>query len=70
MNYVRFFVYENISNLKFRFKWQESDAADGFDPPFSVDNIRITSPTNACVPPTVNAGISASICVGQSIDLG
>ena len=63
-------IYENISNLKFRFKWQESDAADGFDPPFSVDNIRITSPTNACVPPTVNAGISASICVGQSIDLG
>lgn len=53
-----------------RFKWQETDAADGFDPPFSIDNIQITTPNTACVSPVVDAGISTTICLGQSLNLG
>ena len=63
-------IYENIPNLKMRFKWQETDAADGFDPPFSIDNIQITTPNTACVSPVVDAGISTTICLGQSLNLG
>jgi PKD repeat protein len=62
--------YENITSLKLRFKWQESDAADGFDPPFSVDNIRITTPSTACIAPTVNAGTASAICSGASVNIG
>ena len=62
--------YENIANFKMRFKWQESNANNGVDPPFSIDNIRITTPTGACTPPTVNAGTAATICVGQTANLG
>ena len=63
-------IYENIANLKMRFKWQESDASDGFDPPFSVDNIRITTPNTGCTPPTVNAGTASAICAGASVNIG
>ena len=63
-------IYENIPNLKMRFKWQETDAADGFDPPFSIDNIQITTPNIACVSPVVDAGISTTICLGQILNLG
>jgi hypothetical protein len=62
--------YQNISNFKLRFRWSESDAADGFDPPFSIDNIRITTPNSGCIPPTVNAGLAASICSGETVNLG
>ncbi len=61
--------YLNIPNFKIRFRWLES-AVSGFDPPFSIDNIRLTSPISTCTPPTVNAGANVSICAGQSTTLG
>ena len=62
--------YLNIPNFKVRFRWIESNAAAGFDPPFSVDNIRLTAPTSTCTPPTVSAGTAASICAGESVTIG
>lgn len=61
--------YLNIANFKIRFRWVES-AVSGFDPPFSIDNIRLTAPTATCTPPTVNAGTNVSICAGQSTVIG
>lgn len=62
--------YLNIPNFKIRFRWVESNAAAGFDPPFSIDNIRLTAPTSTCTPPTVSAGSNVSICSGQSTTIG
>jgi hypothetical protein len=60
----------NIPNFKIRFRWIESNSGAGLDPPFSVDNIRLTSPTSTCTPPTVSAGSNVSICSGQSTTIG
>lgn len=60
----------NIANFKIRFRWIESNAAAGLDPPFSIDNIRLTAPTSTCTPPTVSAGSNVSICSGQSTTIG
>ena len=62
--------YENIANFRMRFKWQEANASNGVDPPFSIDNIRITTPTAGCIPPTVSAGSATGICIGQTANLG
>ena len=62
--------YLNIPNFKIRFRWVESNAAAGLDPPFSIDNIRLTAPTSTCTPPTVSAGSNVSICLGQSTSIG
>ena len=62
--------YQNISTFKMRFKWQESSTSNGVDPPFSVDNIKLTVPSGACTPPTVSAGTNVSICPGGSIAIG
>ena len=61
--------YLNIPNFKIRFRWVES-VVSGFDPPSSIDNIRLTSPTATCTPPTVNAGANVSICAGQPTTIG
>jgi hypothetical protein len=57
-------TYQNISNFKMRFRWVESNAANGLDPAFSVDNIKLSTNSTVCVPPTVSAGSAASICGG------
>ncbi len=62
--------YQNISTFKMRFKWVETDNGDGVDPPFSVDNIKLTVATSSCTPPTVSAGSNVSICPGGSIAIG
>ncbi|MEZ5173000.1 MAG: PKD domain-containing protein [Bacteroidia bacterium] len=62
--------YWNISNFKMRFRWVESNAAAGNDPPFTVDNIQITTPGSVCTPPTVSAGSNVSICAGGSTSIG
>ena len=61
--------YLNIPNFKIRFRWVES-VVSGFYPPFSIDNIRLTSPTATCTPPTVNAGANVSICAGLPTTIG
>lgn len=62
--------YWNIPNLQIRFRWVESNAAAGADPAFNIDNIQITTPSQTCTPPTVDAGADVSICAGEDIDLG
>ncbi len=62
--------YQNISTFKMRFKWVESSSFDGVDPPFSIDNIKLTVATSSCTPPTVSAGSDVSICPGGSIAIG
>jgi hypothetical protein len=63
-------TFQNISNFKMRFRWIESNASNGLDPAFSVDNIKLSTNSAVCVPPTVNAGNNVSICGGQSVTLG
>ena len=62
--------YENIANLKFRYKWVESNSSNGQDPAFSIDNIRLSVPSGTCTPPTVSAGTATSICAGASTTIG
>ncbi|MFN5371913.1 MAG: hypothetical protein ACK5B6_10660, partial [Bacteroidia bacterium] len=63
-------VYQNISNFKIRFRWVESNASDGLDPAFSIDDVELTTNSTVCVPPTVSAGSAASICGGASVTIG
>jgi hypothetical protein len=63
-------TYQNISNFKMRFRWIESNASNGLDPAFSVDNIKLSTNSTVCVPPTVSAGSAASICGGGSVTIG
>jgi PKD repeat protein len=62
--------YLNIATFKMRFKWVENSASNGVDPPFSLDNIKLTAPTVSCTPPTVIAGSDVSICPGGSVTIG
>ncbi|HPH83575.1 MAG TPA: hypothetical protein PL185_13440, partial [Flavobacteriales bacterium] len=62
--------YQNISTFKMRFKWVEASSGDGVDPPFSIDNIKLTVATSSCTPPTVSAGLNVSICPGGSVAIG
>ena len=62
--------YSNIPNFRIRFRWIESNASQGQDPAFGVDNIRLSASSAACTPPTVNAGTAASICAGAQTTIG
>jgi hypothetical protein len=62
--------YQNISNFKMRFRWIESNASNGLDPAFSVDNIKFSTNSTVCLPPTVSAGSTVSICGGASTTIG
>ena len=63
-------TYQNISNFKIRFRWIESNASNGLDPAFSIDNIKLSTNSAVCVPPTVSAGSNVSICGGGSVTIG
>jgi PKD repeat protein len=62
--------YENIANLKIRYKWIENNSSNGVDPPFTVDNITLSTPSSTCTPPTVSAGSAVSICSGATATIG
>jgi hypothetical protein len=62
--------YQGISNFRLRFRWIESNAALGTDPPMSVDNIVLSAASATCTPPTVSAGAAVSVCQGQTVSLG
>ena len=63
--------YENITNFRIRFRWVNGVNSPGAsDPAFSIDDINLTTPTQSCTPPTVNAGTAANICAGESVNLG
>ena len=63
--------YENISNFRVRFRWINAANSPGAsDPAFSLDDITLSSPSQSCTPPTVNAGIATSICSGATVNLG
>jgi large repetitive protein len=62
--------YEGVSNFKIRFKWLENNSSNGVDPPFTIDNIILTTPSASCTPPTVSAGTNVAICLGNSTTIG
>lgn len=62
--------YENIPNFRLRFRWIESNASQGQDPSFGVDDIRLTATNASCTPPTVNAGSAVNICAGAQTTIG
>lgn len=63
--------YENIPNFRIRFRWINAANSPGAsDPAFSIDNINLSTPSQACTPPTVNAGTAATICAGAQTTIG
>ncbi len=63
--------YENIPNFRIRFRWINAVNSPGAtDPAFSIDNLSLSSPSQSCTPPTVNAGTAATICAGAPTTLG
>jgi hypothetical protein len=61
-------IYEGISNFRVGFRWINNGNNAGIDPPFTIDNIKLTVPS--CIQPSVNAGNNTSICLGDNIVLG
>ena len=48
-------IYENISNFKIAFRWQNSANGNGSDPPFGVDDIVLSVPTGGALCSSVNS---------------
>jgi hypothetical protein len=61
-------IYEGIPNFRIGFRWINNGNNAGVDPPFTIDNIKLSVPN--CIQPTVNAGVNTSICLGDNALLG
>ncbi len=61
-------IYEGIPNFRIGFRWINNGNNAGVDPPFTIDNIKLSVPS--CIQPTVNAGNNTSICLGDNIVIG
>ena len=61
-------LYEGIPNFRVGFRWINNGNNAGVDPPFTIDNIKLSVPS--CIQPIVNAGSNTSICLGDNIVLG
>jgi hypothetical protein len=61
-------IYEGIPNFRIGFRWINNGNNAGVDPPFTIDNIKLSVPS--CIQPTVNAGSNSNICVGDNVVIG
>ena len=61
--------YQNVAGFKMKFRWV-NDNSGGTDPAFNIDDITLSTTSAVCLPPTVNAGSTVSICGGESTTIG